>query len=543
MNEPGELYEKVTQNEREIRRLRLQMDEIASGGVVRGTSIGGVIPAENRPVEWWFNANLLGLGDELELLEGSGVWISGTFAGGRAYYEIGAYITGVHDRYTDAEAQAIDPFAHAGVVTIGDTNFRFEVAGNLVTIYFDHSLTAFLRYDRALGVWYIVSGGLQHFVAAPFAGVSLATLGGLLIIPDLDPTPVGPILLQNIDRVLEVLDFPAAAYQKVRLDQVFLQSPASAPGHALRYDELGSYPTGIDFLANDLWFGFGQALDLREGPGVWISGTMVGNEANYEIGAYGGGAGDAADLTYTPAVAADWDGDADPGNQDGANDQLAERVTDIEERGLYEYGSSALSVWGTSGVWQSSTPFIGSVNGNPTSTSIVYNVTSGETSIMRGMVLHNTTKGEKVYIEAVNYGTNTLTVEANSPDDADTWDNLDNITTASQTNLGRAGTFVDIDVSPFLGGANAVAFFLTGYAVRRNADTWFVVTHPYEAYDLNKELSVVKVWADDTMMFQLIVPLTKADGRHYFTLNLLGLAAANAATMGRWSGQFTKLVA
>ncbi len=39
---------------------------------------------------------------------------------------------------------------------------------------------------------------------------------------------------------------------------------------------------------------------------------------------------DAADVTYTPAVAADWNGDADPGNVDDALDQLAERVDDLE---------------------------------------------------------------------------------------------------------------------------------------------------------------------------------------------------------------------
>ncbi len=39
---------------------------------------------------------------------------------------------------------------------------------------------------------------------------------------------------------------------------------------------------------------------------------------------------DAADVTYTPAVPADWDGDADPGNVDDALDQLAERVDDLE---------------------------------------------------------------------------------------------------------------------------------------------------------------------------------------------------------------------
>jgi len=46
-----------------------------------------------------------------------------------------------------------------------------------------------------------------------------------------------------------------------------------------------------------------------------------------------GGAVDAADVTYTPAVAADWDGDADPGDADEALDQLAERVDDLEGAG------------------------------------------------------------------------------------------------------------------------------------------------------------------------------------------------------------------
>jgi len=41
-------------------------------------------------------------------------------------------------------------------------------------------------------------------------------------------------------------------------------------------------------------------------------------------------ASDASDLTYTPDVATDWDGDADPGNVNDALDQLAERVDDNE---------------------------------------------------------------------------------------------------------------------------------------------------------------------------------------------------------------------
>lgn len=44
----------------------------------------------------------------------------------------------------------------------------------------------------------------------------------------------------------------------------------------------------------------------------------------------GGGASDAADLTFTPTVLTDWDADTDPGNADGALDQLAERVDDNE---------------------------------------------------------------------------------------------------------------------------------------------------------------------------------------------------------------------
>jgi hypothetical protein len=51
----------------------------------------------------------------------------------------------------------------------------------------------------------------------------------------------------------------------------------------------------------------------------------------------GGGevsAQDAEDVTYTPTVLADWDGGTDPGNVDGALDQLGERVKDIEGAGI-----------------------------------------------------------------------------------------------------------------------------------------------------------------------------------------------------------------
>lgn len=51
-----------------------------------------------------------------------------------------------------------------------------------------------------------------------------------------------------------------------------------------------------------------------------------------------GGTVDAADVTYTPTTAADWDGSADPGNVDDALDQLAGRVADVEGVGGGEVG-------------------------------------------------------------------------------------------------------------------------------------------------------------------------------------------------------------
>jgi len=55
-------------------------------------------------------------------------------------------------------------------------------------------------------------------------------------------------------------------------------------------------------------------LDVTAGAAVWKQTTRD----------------DAGDLTYTPAVATDWDGDTDPGDMDDALDQLAERIDDTE---------------------------------------------------------------------------------------------------------------------------------------------------------------------------------------------------------------------
>lgn len=57
------------------------------------------------------------------------------------------------------------------------------------------------------------------------------------------------------------------------------------------------------------------------------------NATHNHSNAAGGGTIDASVLTYTPAVNADWNGSADPGDVDNALDQLAERVKDLEGAG------------------------------------------------------------------------------------------------------------------------------------------------------------------------------------------------------------------
>ena len=53
---------------------------------------------------------------------------------------------------------------------------------------------------------------------------------------------------------------------------------------------------------------------------------------------------DASVMSYTPAVLADWDGIADPGNTDDALDQLAERTTDLEAGGAGDVVGPASAV-------------------------------------------------------------------------------------------------------------------------------------------------------------------------------------------------------
>ena len=211
--------------------------------------------------------------------------------------------------------------------------------------------------------------------------------------------------------------------------------------------------------------------------------------------------------------------------------------------GVYEFAASADRVYDqTAGVWSPNTPFVGTCNGDPpSSTSVPYNHTSGENSMGPGMVLHNPTKSEKCYITAVNQATNTITVEANSPDDCSTWDNGDAITTASQVNTGRSSAFCDIDITNFVtSGTKPTGCIINFTVLLQNSDTYHLVFHPYEAYDVDKEMAV-DVVSSSTVYKQRIVPVTEDEhGRFYFTIALINLSSNNAYIMFRWGGQFTQ---
>ncbi|KKN62502.1 hypothetical protein LCGC14_0511180 [marine sediment metagenome] len=97
----------------------------------------------------------------------------------------------------------------------------------------------------------------------------------------------------------------------VSLPQYVTVAATTAPGVGDDTDD--GYVIGdrwLDVTADEEYV----ALDVTVGSAVWKRTTRD----------------DAGDLTYTPAVATDWDGDADPGDMDDALDQLAERIDDTE---------------------------------------------------------------------------------------------------------------------------------------------------------------------------------------------------------------------
>jgi len=188
---------------------------------------------------------------------------------------------------------------------------------------------------------------------------------------------------------------------------------------------------------------------------------------------------------------------------------------------------SANMIWDPVGVypsWGTGNIFTGKVNGNPTSTSIPYDTDVNELALSPNMVLHNTTKGKKVRIVTANTTTNVITVEANSPDDSDLWDDNDVLTTASQTNTGRTNGFSDFDVTALITYANSQAIFIQATLVDTGASSSAtMICHPYETYVQAKETFNLKLPKPATLGYIAgtgIIPLTWEGSRCYITMGI-----------------------
>ncbi len=120
---------------------------------------------------------------------------------------------------------------------------------------------------------------------------------------------------------------------------------SSLPAHSSTHQNAGGDEISVAGLSGELADPQPPKLTVKEADGAPsvanVSEIRLTNGKLTDVG--GGvvsidltgdaGSPDAADVTYTPAVLTDWDGDADPGDVDEALDQLAERVDDLEGGG------------------------------------------------------------------------------------------------------------------------------------------------------------------------------------------------------------------
>lgn len=127
---------------------------------------------------------------------------------------------------------------------------------------------------------------------------------------------------------------------------------------------------------------------------------------------------DAGVVTYTPAVLADWDSDADPGDTNDALDQLAERVDDLEaatKRGtaLFTIDGAAtvvagkLRIYNKSGVTRTINRVWAAADTAPATQAMIFDIHLDSTTI-------HTTQSNRAQIAASgNYG-DTATIEVAS---------------------------------------------------------------------------------------------------------------------------------
>jgi hypothetical protein len=97
--------------------------------------------------------------------------------------------------------------------------------------------------------------------------------------------------------------------------------------------DLSVFDTGDLSEGSNLYFTEGRVLDTVLTGFSAAAGTVAATDTVLEaLEKLQGSIDDldASDISYTPAVLADWNSSTDPGDVDGALDQLAERVKDLE---------------------------------------------------------------------------------------------------------------------------------------------------------------------------------------------------------------------
>jgi len=157
-------------------------------------------------------------------------------------------------------------------------------------------------------------------------------------------------------------------------------------------------------------------------------------------------------------------------------------------------------------------PFSGKIDGNPTSTSVVYDNESNENclnGIQSGstrwgrFVLHNTTRGNSRLVVSWDVDTNTITTEPSTDD----WADNDEITLQSQT-CTQAG-YMDVDLSDELGTDEIVAY-IQFEALDKSAAAQSgrrVMVHPFESYDSGKRLMCPAALASEFTVVTGLLPI------------------------------------
>jgi hypothetical protein len=189
------------------------------------------------------------------------------------------------------------------------------------------------------------------------------------------------------------------------------------------------------------------------------------------------------------------------------------------------------------GDYSKSTPYTGTIASVTDATHITYNDPSTQEGCLGpNQVLRNTTRGTKSKIVSVNRTTNTIVLEANSPQDATSWQVNDAITTKSATNVGRGNTFVDYDVTAWVTREGVAAIYQLSAKFIAGATESFVILHPWEAYDEAKEFLTIQVQA--FWQYQTGFGALRWEGkRAYITGWLLMGAATTIRPNVRYVGQ------